>query len=343
MQKRVYSKWVVGFIVALAVIAYISLGIRFGSLSILSKAVMTILLIGILLYSYHRSLEEFYLTLLSGGSIFLALVNSFGRLYAGDSPLSLKIALGPWALFLITFILTALVLLWYEKSRYKDKFPLILLVVFVFVWIVLAFNTTYFSDWKMENWLTVPFIIFLYIIHRWFRLSNLSYGLIFAFMTLHIVGSHYTYAEVPFGYWLSSFLGLGRNQYDRIVHFSFGLLMAYPMREVVIRIGQNKGFWGLYVPVEFVLATSCVYELFEWGVAVMFGGDLGIAYLGSQGDVWDAQKDMAVAGLGSVVAMFVVFLVHMVYNSRSFWKEFKESFHVKKKMLGERVINKWIK
>ena len=340
MKIRGYSLWTLLLILVFGVIVFFGFGIRF-ELGLLSRLIMALATMGILFFAYTKSLEEFFLGAITGTSIFVALVNSFGHLYTGNSPIALNIVLGPWSMFIISLVVTYLVMIWYEKSKYKDKFPLILLALFIVVWIILSINVTFYDDWKMENWLTVPFVIILYVLHRWFRLSNLSYGLIFAFMTLHIIGTHYTYAEVPFGYWLASVLGVARNHYDRIVHFSFGLLMAYPMREVAIRIGNNKGFWGLYVPVEFVLATSCIYELMEWGIAVIFGGDLGIAYLGSQGDVWDSQEDMAMAGLGSVVAMAAVFLVRVYYDRKGYMKEFRESFHVKRKgVLGERVIER---
>jgi putative membrane protein len=337
VRIRGYSFWTLLLILVLGIIVYISFGVRFD-LGVLSRLVIALITIGVLFFAYSKSLEEFFLATITGLSMQVALVNSFGDPYSGTSPIVLHLVFGPWSIFLISLVTTLLVMLWYEKSKYKDKFPLILLSLFVLVWIILGVNVTFYEDWKMENWLTVPFVILLYVLHRWFRLSNLSYGLIFAFMTMHILGSHYTYAEVPFGYWLSEVLGLGRNHYDRIVHFSFGLLMAYPMREVAIRIGNNKGFWGLYVPVEFVLATSCVYELIEWGIAIVFGGDLGIAYLGSQGDVWDAQKDMAAAGLGSIISMTAVFFVRVYYDSKGYLKEFGESFSVKKGALGERFI-----
>jgi putative membrane protein len=163
----------------------------------------------------------------------------------------------------------------------------------------------------------------------------------FAYMVLHIIGTHYTYSEVPLGDWLKNLLGLSRNHYDRIIHFSFGLLMAYPMREIAVRIGSVRGFWGLYVPVEFVLAFSALYEILEWLIAVIFGGDLGIAYLGTQGDQWDAIKDMALAGLGSVIAMGIVMLLLLVLTRGAFWKELRESLRVKQhEPLGEEAIRR---
>ena len=135
---------------------------------------------------------------------------------------------------------------------------------------------------------------------------------------------------------------MARNHYDRIVHFSFGFLLAYPIREMTIRISDAKGFWAYWFPVEFVLAFSAIYELMEWAVAIVFGGDLGIAYLGTQGDVWDAQKDMFNAGIGAMIAMLVVFLIVWYYRRGKFWEELWDSLRVKsKKALGEEALREF--
>ena len=107
------------------------------------------------------------------------------------------------------------------------------------------------------------------------------------------------WSEQLFGVRLNDLLGLERNHFDRLVHFSYGLLMAYPMREMFLRVADARGFWGYFLPLDLTLSTSALFELFEWLAAELFGGDLGVAYLGSQGDPWDAQKDMAMAGLGA--------------------------------------------
>ncbi|MCX8035900.1 MAG: DUF2238 domain-containing protein [Candidatus Sumerlaeia bacterium] len=218
---------------------------------------------------------------------------------------------------------------WHQRSTHPHRFPLILISLYILLWIILSINVRYFDDWKMENYLTVPFVLVLLATFRRFPLSNISYTLIFIYMTLHIIGTHYTYSEVPFGFWLQNTFHLSRNHYDRIIHFLFGLLMAYPVREVAVRIGNFEGFWSLYFPVDFVLAFSAIYELIEYGIAVIFGGDLGIAYLGTQGDVWDAQKDMLLAFIGSVIAMVLTALVLWYYNKRYFMRTLRESLRVK--------------
>ena len=109
--------------------------------------------------------------------------------------------------------------------------------------------------------------------------------------------------RAAFGRGLSDLTGWKRNNFDRLVHFCFGLLLAYPIREIFLRVAGARGFWGYYLPLDVTMSFSMLYELIEWAAASAFGGDLGAAYLGTQGDEWDAQKDMALATLGAVVSM----------------------------------------
>jgi putative membrane protein len=316
-------------ILALGFVMYFFLGVGFPGLDIVSKALMSLLIVFCMLYAYGKNTYAFTIFILSFASFILSFGISFGKIYSGDSPISFGFVLGHWEIFILSFILSAFFFYWYESSTAKEKYPWVLLILFVIVWIILSINVKYFDDWKMENYLTVPFVVILYITYRKFKMSNFSYLLIYAYMFLHIIGTHYTYSEVPFGFWLQSVLDLPRNHYDRIIHFCFGFLLTYPVREIAIRIGDFKGVWNLYFPIDLVLAFSCLYELIEWGIAVVFGGDLGVAYLGSQGDVWDAQKDMAMAGLGAVIAMAITFILNWIYNTRQFNKELAWSIKVK--------------
>jgi len=184
-----------------------------------------------------------------------------------------------------------------------------LLAVFAAVWIWAAIDPVYPHDWLLENYLVFIFVPIIVLLGRYFRLSNLSYTLITLFMCMHVIGSHYTYAEVPFGVTLQHWFGAERNMYDRLVHFSFGLLMAYPMREMFHRVARAGTFWGFWLPVELVLAFSAIYEIIEWLVAAGVDPSAGLAFLGAQGDVWDAQKDMVVAGIGAFVAMSLTVLI----------------------------------
>src|SRR3989344_2986373 len=182
-----------------------------------------------------------------------------------------------------------------------DWYKLFLFVAFVIVWIWAAIEPKFPHDWLLENYLVFIFVPLIILTGIYFRLSNVSYTLITAFMILHVIGSHYTYAEVPFGYILQGWLGASRNMYDRLVHFSFGFLLAYPMREVFVRITHVKGFWGFYLPLDITLSFSGVYEIIEWVTAEVVDPAAGLAFLGAQGDIWDAQKDMILAGFGALL------------------------------------------
>lgn len=215
-----------------------------------------------------------------------------------------------------------------------------LLAVFAAVWVWAAVNPSYRHDWLLENYLVFIFVPIIILTGRYFRLSDVSYTLITVFMVFHVIGSHYTYAEVPFGYTLQNWLGASRNMYDRLVHFSFGFLLAYPIREVFLRVTHVKGFWGYYLPFDVTLAFSAAYEIIEWLAAANVDPAAGLAFLGSQGDVWDAQKDMTMAGIGALLAMFVIALINLRYD-KGFWREMKASFKIDSRTdapLGERKL-----
>jgi len=204
------------------------------------------------------------------------------------------------------------------------------------VWIWAAIKPLYPRDWLLENMLVFAGVPLIIVSAVYFRLSKLSYTLITLFMVMHVIGSHYTYAEVPFGYTLQRWFGSSRNMYDRLVHFCFGFLLAYSVREVFLRLAKVKGFWGYFLPIDLTLALSATYEIIEWVVAARVDPKAGIAYLGTQGDVWDTQKDMLMAGIGALLAMVIVAIVNMWLNP-SFWKEMRESFRIQKddEPLGE--------
>ena len=178
-------------------------------------------------------------------------------------------------------------------------------VLFLTAWLATFVGTTNRANWFTENTLTALLIGGLCISYRKFRFSDLSYTLFFIYILLHIYGAMYTYAENPFGYWLQDAMHLARNHYDRIVHFSFGFMLAYPMRDYF----KNHFGWPNWVcwvlPVEITMSFSAAYELIEWAVADVFFPAEGAAYLGSQGDIWDAQKDMGLAFSGAVLAMLL--------------------------------------
>jgi putative membrane protein len=229
------------------------------------------------------------------------------------------------------------------RSAFSSRrYPIVLLAILTLWFAVWAIRPWHPDDFFVEHILTalaVPLLVFTY---RKFRLSNLSYTFLFLFLSLHVVGAHYTYSEVPWESWagavagwfgvedfdLRARLGFTRNHFDRFVHLCFGLFCAYPLREIFLRIAQVRGFWGYYLPFDVVLSCSLLYELLEWGVAVVVAGDVGQSYLGTQGDEWDAQKDMFLAMLGAFIATGTAALVNWRLR-RDFAAEFAESLRVK--------------
>jgi putative membrane protein len=196
------------------------------------------------------------------------------------------------------------------EAATRRRYLAVLAALFTVFWLGLAIHPWHRADWALENALVVLAALVLAVTYRRWPLSRLSYTLVFVFLALHVIGAHYTYAEVPYDAWvtaltgrsLNAMLGWQRNHFDRFVHFAYGLLLAYPVREVVVRATGLRGFWGYFLPMDLTMSSSASYELIEWGAAMAFGGDLGIAYLGAQGDAWDAQKDMVLAALGAGLA-----------------------------------------
>jgi len=162
--------------------------------------------------------------------------------------------------------------------------------------------------WLLSSVLPGALVLVLVGTHRSIPLSLASYVLITLFLTLHTIGVHYTYAQVPAGAWLEQALPVGRNHYDRVVHFCFGVMLTYPIEELFRLTAALRGWLLYYLPVMTVLGLSGLWEIIESWVARMVHPELGITYLGSQGDVWDAQKDMAAALYGSLLCMVLLLL-----------------------------------
>lgn len=202
--------------------------------------------------------------------------------------------------------------------------PGVLLAVFAAVWLALAIDPWYRQDWLLENVLVFLAVPLLVITWRRFRFSNAAYACLFVFLVLHEVGAHYTYAEVPYDAWLRSLTGtslsealdLERNHFDRLVHFLYGVLVT-PMAVQLLDAGApQRGAWRWLLPVTFMVSHATVFELIEAAAAGVFGGDLGQAYLGTQGDEWDAHKDSALATLGAVLSVTAIRLRQAVRRTR---------------------------
>ncbi|MCC6409350.1 MAG: DUF2238 domain-containing protein, partial [Planctomycetes bacterium] len=194
------------------------------------------------------------------------------------------------------------------------RYPAILLALLALVFAALAFGTPDRLTWALESSLMIAGVVGLVLTRKKLRFTDTAYTLIFVFSVLHAIGAHYTYTQVPYDRWcealcgrtLNSFFGWERNHYDRLVHFAFGLLLAPPMREIFLRLVDARGLISYMLPIQMTLSWSALYELVEWLAAVSFGEGTGAAYVGTQGDEWDAQKDMALAGGGALLAMLAV-------------------------------------
>lgn len=194
-----------------------------------------------------------------------------------------------------------------SDDTYRD----VLAGLFALVWIALAIAPLYRHDWLLENLLVVICAAAFLWWRKSIHLSKLSVTLTFIFLCFHETGAHYTYSEVPYNDWsralfgtsINDMLGLQRNHFDRLVHFLYGLLLAYPMREVYVRKRWLHGRLTYTFPIAITLALSAMFEILEWCAAELVGSELGTAYLGTQGDIWDAQKDMGLAGLGAALAI----------------------------------------
>lgn len=200
----------------------------------------------------------------------------------------------------------------------KDSFNRQIMAVFLVIWAASCWNVSYPTEFfAMQHVPTLVATVALIVAERKLQISRLSFALIIAFLLLHLVGARYLYSYVPYDDWSQAILGFcigermgfERNQYDRLVHFCFGLLFTYPLWEVFSRYARLRGLWPGVLAICVVLAASAVYEIGEWATAMTFAPDWAEAYNGQQGDIWDPQKDMALAAAGSILAAGVVGLI----------------------------------
>jgi len=175
--------------------------------------------------------------------------------------------------------------------------------------IVMAISPVDRDNWVLANILPFLLVATLIVTYRRWPLSRASYLLITVYLTLHTTGAHYTYAQMPLGQWIDDLWQLGRNHYDRVVHFSFGLLLTYPMEELFGMLTAVRGGLLYYVPVMTILGLSGLWEIIEAWAAQTLQPELGLTFVGYQGDVWDAQQDMAAALYGALLVTILLYAV----------------------------------
>lgn len=180
-------------------------------------------------------------------------------------------------------------------------------------WMFLSFDPVSRFAWVLENVLLVCFLAVYLTSYRTVSWTTQSFVAVLAFLLLHVIGAHFTYSLVPydelfessFGVGINQLFGWHRNQFDRLVHFAYGLLLSIPLYE---RLSRARCRFVGATTVMLVMSSSLVYEFIEWGAVLVLAGDEGMAFLGAQGDPWDAHKDMFFAVLGSVITVTVLWL-----------------------------------
>lgn len=182
----------------------------------------------------------------------------------------------------------------------KKYFPHLLLAIYIVEFIVAGINPYSRDVWYVENGPIVALVAYIvYLYSKNIRFSNTAYALMFILPFWHTIGGHYTFERVPFG-WFNDFFGFERNMFDRIGHFSVGFY-ALPIIEYLVGRGLVAKRWIAVTYAIFAIAFVAVsYEWIEWWYAELWGGDAGAAFLGSQGDIWDAQQDMLMNVSGAV-------------------------------------------
>lgn len=188
-------------------------------------------------------------------------------------------------------------------------FTLLYALVFLFSAISPASRAVWIAE-------IIPAVVILgsiWWISRYYRFSSTAYALMFVWLMLHTIGAKYTFAEVPFD-WFNQLIGSERNNFDRVAHFCIGLY-AYPIAEYLIAEQSLKTRFALSYALFAIMALAAGYEIIEWWYAVIAGGDEGIAFLGSQGDIWDAQKDMLMDTLGAISSLTLLTIQQRVFSS----------------------------
>jgi putative membrane protein len=180
----------------------------------------------------------------------------------------------------------------------------ILFIAYLILFAVCAIEPYDRAVWLAENVPVLLVVVAIAISNYYHKYSNLALMFMAVFITLHTIGGHYTFERVPFD-WFTDTFGFERNHYDRIAHFSVGFY-AFPLAEILKRNNLVNTHWLLYLfPLFTIISVGGVYELLEWQYAISADPEAGIAVLGSQGDIWDAQKDILSDTLGALFSLLI--------------------------------------
>jgi len=188
-------------------------------------------------------------------------------------------------------------------------YPHILALIFFIFFILLGVNPLDRAVWIVEVIPVVGVYLLLVFTYKEFRFSNTSYTLMSIWLFWHTIGGHYTFANVPFDF-ITELFHFERNHFDRIGHIVVGFY-AYPMAEFLIRKKYTNKIIASFFALFFIMSVAASYEIIEWAYAVIEGGNAGIEFLGSQGDIWDAQKDMLADTIGAVIALCLFWFINL--------------------------------
>lgn len=195
-----------------------------------------------------------------------------------------------------------------------EKLPHVLLGIYSLVFAWSAYKPIDFNVWYVEaitSAISVAILIVMY--YKNIRFSNLAYALAAVLPIMHVIGAHYTFASVPFD-WFNNLIGSDRNMYDRVAHASVGLY-SFVIAEGLIKYKLVSKNWVAYTLAIFsIMSLAAAYEIFEWWYAVSVNPEAGIEVLGSQGDIWDAQKDMLMDTLGGLSGVVLFKLKEVFYK-----------------------------
>ena len=192
-------------------------------------------------------------------------------------------------------------------NTFKQQ-PVLLLLTLIYsaVFLFAGFDPVSRTVWFAEILPALLILIGIFYIASRFKFSTTALVLMFVWLILHTIGSKYTFADVPFD-WFNHLIGSERNNFDRVAHFSIGFY-AYPIAEYLIKTKKCSAPLAMTFGLFTLMSVAAGYEIIEWWYAVIAGGEEGIAFLGSQGDIWDAQKDMLCDTAGALSALLLMLI-----------------------------------
>jgi putative membrane protein len=203
---------------------------------------------------------------------------------------------------------------------YQRRFKAGILILFFLILVVSCINPIYPREMYLQHSATI--VVAAFLIYSAFKnnLSNKSFVLIAVFMVFHIIGARWIYSYTPYDQWIKSITGISinswfgfeRNQYDRLIHFLFGFLILIPLQELFQRMPGLTWKTSLLMALLTILSLSTLYEVFEWMLSIVLSPEDAELYNGQQGDFWDAQKDMALAFVGSLCMIFIICTLHFI-------------------------------